>query len=321
MSDIVIEEEMVPTGEDGISIFLRNKRRASAPVGQAAKTLLFIHGATYPSSITFDFEADGYSWMDTLAEAGFDCWLMDIRGYGKSDRPKEMSEPAEANGPIVHTKVAVQDLSRMVDHILKKRALEKLQLIGYSWGTLISGAYTAQNPEKVERLVLYGTSMLNSRSSLIGSEKPKTAYRMVDADAVKARWEHGMSEEEIANVIHPDWQRDWLNAAIGSDPESSKHNPPRLRAPTGVVDDKVSRWSQGITEYDPADIRVPTLIIVGEKDIETTAKGALEVYHQITNAPHKRITILGHLTHSALLERRRDQLFRGVQSFLEEKFS
>ncbi len=320
MKDLIVEEFMVPSGESGLRIYLRNKRRQDTEVGKPARTLLFVHGATYPSSVTFDFSAGGYSWMDTLAHAGFDCWLMDIRGYGRSDRPAEMEQKPEANGPIVHTDVAVADLAAMMEFVLKKRALAKLQLLGYSWGTLITGAYTAKNNDKVERLALYGTSMLNSGASLIGSERPTMAYRYVDAQSVKARWQHELDPAEIQDIIEPDWQRKWLEEAIASDPKSGEHDPPLLRAPTGVVDDKVCRWSQGIFQYDPADITVPTLVIVGERDIETTPEGALSVYHKLTNTPHRRYVIIGKTTHSALLERRRDQLFRATRSFLEEEF-
>ncbi|USG61953.1 alpha/beta hydrolase [Sneathiella marina] len=320
MKNQIVEEFMVPTDDSDISIYLRNKRRPDTLLGKPDRTLLFVHGATYPSSVTFDFVAGGYSWMDTLADAGFDCWLMDIRGYGRSDRPAEMSEPADANGPIVHTDVAVDDLALMVDFILAKRNIEKLQLIGYSWGTLITGAFTSMNNEKVERLALYGTSMLNSGASLIGSERPTSAYRYVDANSIKARWEHGLTAAEIDDIIEPDWQQRWLDEAITSDPNSANHDPPLLRAPTGVVDDKVCRWSQGVFQYDPAEVKVPTLIIVGEKDIETSPEGAITLYHKLVNTPHRRYTIVGNMTHSALIERRRDQLFRATQSFLEEDF-
>ncbi|MCF8466546.1 MAG: alpha/beta hydrolase [Sneathiella sp.] len=320
MNNLIVEEFMVPSGDHDLRIFMRNKRRTDAKLGRPDRTLLFVHGATYPSSVTFDFVAGGYSWMDTLAQAGFDCWLMDIRGYGRSGRPAEMEQAADANGPIVHTDVAVADLDAMVEHILAKRGLEKLQLLGYSWGTLITGAYTAKNNNKVERLALYGTSMLNSGASLIGNDRPTAAYRLVDAQSIKIRWEHGLNPAEIADIIVADWQREWLDQAIASDPRSGEHNPPLLRAPTGVVDDKVSRWSRGFFQYDPAEITVPTLVIVGEKDIETTPEGALTVYHKLINTPHRRYTIIGKTTHSALLERRRDQLFRAAQSFLEEDF-
>lgn len=320
MADLIIKEEMLSMGDGDLSVFLRNKRRADAPTGRADRTVLFVHGATYTSTVTFDFPADGKSWMDFLAEAGFDCWLMDIRGYGRSERPPEMSVPAEENDPIVHTTDAIDDLGRVVDHILAHRNISSLQLLGYSWGTLITGAYTAAHNDKVERLALYGTSMLNSSASLIGTEKPQSSYRLVTAEAAKERWRHGLSPEQIDDIIEPDWQQAWLDAAIASDPEAGNHSPPQLRAPTGVVDDKVSRWAQGIAPYDPARITVPVLIAIGEHDIETPPEGGMNVYRMLTAAPHRQFTLIGRTTHSAFVERRRKQLFEIVETFLTRDF-
>ena len=50
MNDLIVEEFMVPTGDQDLRIFMRNKRRADAILGNPAQTLLFVHGATYPSS-------------------------------------------------------------------------------------------------------------------------------------------------------------------------------------------------------------------------------------------------------------------------------
>lgn len=320
MAELITEEEMLPMGADDLSVFLRNKRRADKAPGRPDRTVLFVHGATYASTVTFDFPAGGTSWMDCLAAAGFDCWLMDIRGYGRSDRPTEMSAPPDANGPIVHTEDAVADLGRVVDHILARRNIGKLQLLGYSWGTLITGAYTAKHNDKVERLALYGSAMLSSGASLIGTEKPTTAYRLVTAEAAQARWQHALSPEQVTDIIDPGWQRAWLDAAIASDPRSGETDPPQLRAPTGVLDDKVSRWSRGIPAYDPSQISVPVLIAIGEHDVETPPEGGMNVYRALSNAPHRQYSLIGRTTHSAFVERRREQLFDVVESFLTRDF-
>src|SRR5947209_18848427 len=94
---IVMEEMMVPSGDAGIDIYVRNKRPADMTSFRPERTLLYVHGATYPSSTAFDLKLDGLSWMDYMASRGYDVYLLDLRGYGKSTRPKEMSETAEAN--------------------------------------------------------------------------------------------------------------------------------------------------------------------------------------------------------------------------------
>ena len=51
---------------------------------------------------------------------------------------------------------------------------------------------------------------------------------------------------------------------------SADTSPPALRAPAGVVKDVLETWLAGRPGYDPALIRAPTLVIVGEWDAETT---------------------------------------------------
>src|SRR4026207_462682 len=98
---LAVEEMMVPSSDPGIEIYVRNKRPADMASFRPERTVLYVHGATYPSSTAFDLQLDGMSWMDYIAARGYDVYLLDLRGYGKSTRPKEMSEDPKASPPIV----------------------------------------------------------------------------------------------------------------------------------------------------------------------------------------------------------------------------
>ena len=98
---IVMEEAMVPS-DPGISVYVRNKRPASMTSFSAEKTVLFVHGATYPSETAFDLQLDGTSWMDYIARAGYDVYLVDVRGYGRSTRPAGMDQPADRQSAVRH---------------------------------------------------------------------------------------------------------------------------------------------------------------------------------------------------------------------------
>src|SRR6266478_10167495 len=146
---LVTEEMMVKSPDPGIEIYVRNKRPADISAFRPERTVLYVHGATYPASTAFDLQLDGVSWMDYLAARGYDVYLLDLRGYGKSTRPKEMSEKPEANAPIVRGDTAVKDISTVVDFILKRRNIPRLDLLGWSWGTTLMATYTTQNAQKV----------------------------------------------------------------------------------------------------------------------------------------------------------------------------
>ena len=85
---VVMAEAMVPS-DPGVQVYVRNKRLASMTTFTAEKTVLFVHGATVPSGIAFDLPLGGESWMDYIAKAGYDVWFVDVRGYGRSTRPRQ----------------------------------------------------------------------------------------------------------------------------------------------------------------------------------------------------------------------------------------
>lgn len=166
---IIMEEMRVPASDPGIEIYVRNKRAADLTSFRPERTVLFVHGATYPAHTAFDLKLDGLSWMDYIAARGYDVYLLDIRGYGKSTRPKEMEDKPEANSPIVRGDTAVKDISTVVDFILKRRNIPRLNLIGWSWGTTLMATYTTQNAAKVERLVLYAPAWIRTTPSPVQS--------------------------------------------------------------------------------------------------------------------------------------------------------
>src|SRR4051812_38535785 len=130
---ITMEEMMVPSGDAGIDIYVRNKRPADLSSFRPERTLLYVHGATYPSSTAFDLQLGGMSWMDYIAARGYDVYFLDLRGCAKPARPKEMRKKPEPNPPIVRGDTAVKDISTVVDFILKRRNIPRLDLLGWSW--------------------------------------------------------------------------------------------------------------------------------------------------------------------------------------------
>ena len=127
---LVMEEFMVPAVDPGISLYVLNKHPQGMNDFSGEKILLYVHGATYPSETAFDLKLNGMSWMDYIARHGYDVYLVDLRGYGRSTRPPEMDQPPDQNAPIVRTTTAVKDVGAAVDFILKRRGVSKINLIG-----------------------------------------------------------------------------------------------------------------------------------------------------------------------------------------------
>jgi alpha-beta hydrolase superfamily lysophospholipase len=74
----VVMEEMTVPSEPGIEIYVRNKRPTDLSAFRPERTVLFVHGATYPAHTSFDLKLDGMSWMDYIAARGYDVYLLDL---------------------------------------------------------------------------------------------------------------------------------------------------------------------------------------------------------------------------------------------------
>jgi pimeloyl-ACP methyl ester carboxylesterase len=309
---------MVPAADPGISLYVRNKHPEGMNRFRGDKIVLFVHGATYPAETAFDLKLNGVSWMEYIAERGYDVYLVDVRGYGRSTRPPEMDKPAQDNAPIVRTETAVKDVSTAADFIRKRRAVDKITLLGWSWGTTIMGWYTSRNNERVNKLVLYAPAWLRNAASLTDKGGALGAYRSVTRDAAKARWLTGVPENKKATLIPAGWYEAWADATFATDPVGARQTPPALRAPNGVVADGREHWSVGKPLYDPADIRVPTFLAHAEWDQDTPSYMLYAYFEKLTGTPYKRYVQIGEGTHTVMMEKNRMQLFQAVQQFLDE---
>ena len=317
-TDTMMEEFHVPS-DPGIQIYVRNKRPAGMNRFSSDKTVLFVHGATYPAETAFDLKLDGMSWMDYIARQGYDVYLLDVRGYGQSTRPPAMDRPAAESAPFATTEEAMKDVDAAVDFIRKRRGVDRVNLLAWSWGTAIMQWYTSLNSQKVEKLVLYAPVWIRQTASLVqAGPGPIPAYRSVSMEQAKTRWLTGVAANKQADLIPPGWFEAWAAATVDSDPVGAKQNPPVLRAPNGVVADGLRYWGKGEIPWKPEDIKVPVLLIKAEWDQDTPSYMAQNLFPKLTGAPYKRYVELGEGTHTIIMEKNRMNLFREVQLFLDE---
>ncbi|MGD9806199.1 MAG: alpha/beta hydrolase [Hyphomicrobiaceae bacterium] len=313
--DVVGEDLSVDVAPWG-RIHVRNKRAAAVDRFAADRIVIFQHGATYGGE-AFDIPFGGMSWMDYVAARGFDCYSLDLPGYGRSERPSQMNEPADRNPPFMRTPDAARCLGAVVDFVRARRSVDRVCLVGWSWGTAITSAFTADHNDAVERLTLYAPVWDRSTSapSPIHVEGSVGAYRTVDREATLKRRLGGLDASRKADIIPAGWFDQWWTAVAATDPAGGGKT---IRAPNGVVLDGIEYWNAGKPLYDPSRITVPMLVVVGEWDNDTPCSMAETVFPLFTQAPWKRLAILGGGTHAMLMERNRILLLRTVQQFLEE---
>ena len=111
-------------------------------------TILFVHGSSMASQPTFDLQVPGRpdsSAMDYFARRGFDCWWVDMEGYGRSTKDRDN------NAPIAQ---GADDCYAAALYIQKLRGKRPLLVYGISSGALRAAMFAERHPEMVARLAL-----------------------------------------------------------------------------------------------------------------------------------------------------------------------
>lgn len=313
------------TAAPGERIYVREKHSPGVTPASARRAVIFVHGATFPGA-PFDLPVPGYSWMDYVAERGDVAYYLDVRGYGSSTRPKALDEPPQANPAPARTADAARDLADVVTFVRQRTGKSKVHLVGYSWGTAIAGAYTAQNNDRVAKLVLLAPVYSVKHAGYVRAlQDPKNpgqinpalgAYRTMTADQARARWDTQIPVPDKSAWREPRVFDALIATAMATDPKSGTHTPPRLRAPNGVLLDAWEIFNERPV-YDAGKILVPTLVLRGAEDVESLDTDARGLFARLASPIRRHITI-ANASHFIGFEKNAWQVHREVQAFLEQ---
>ena len=127
------------TSDGAVRLFLWEKF-VDTPDGKPA--VLFVHGSSMASQPTFDLTVPGRadsSVMDWFAERGFVCWCVDMEGYGRSDKTRDIFCDI-ANG--------ADDLRAATDYIHATRGVRSFLAYGISSGALRAALFAQRHPER-----------------------------------------------------------------------------------------------------------------------------------------------------------------------------
>ena len=135
------------TNKGDVKLFLWNK--VAGDPAKTKGTILFVHGSSMASQPTFDLDVPGRpdsSAMEYFARQGYDCWCVDMEGYGRSTKDRDN------NAPISY---GADDCYAAAHYIQKLRGSNRPFLVyGISSGALRAGLFAERHPELVDRLAL-----------------------------------------------------------------------------------------------------------------------------------------------------------------------
>jgi pimeloyl-ACP methyl ester carboxylesterase len=283
------------------------------------RPVLYVHGFTFPSSLSVFWKFDGRSWADALNEAGFSVWGFDLAGYGGSERYPEMETASPRPGPPLGAPPdAAEQIARVVSYILAQTKADRVSIVAHSIGTIPVGLFATRHPDQIERLVFFGPATQRKLerlpSGLPSSSADLPQWRFV---TVKNQYDRFVLEVPAGHepvLLHRHFQP-WAQAYLASDPTSSMREPASVRVPNGPLAALIDAWT-GMLAYDPAGIESPLLVIRGEWDTLNTELDARWLLSAATASPEKKYVEVAEATHLMLLEENREVLYRATNEFL-----
>lgn len=301
---------LIPGPREGMSLFLRRLTPLNKPV---ERTVLYIHGATFPSALSIAHRFDGRSWRDALCEAGSSVWGLDFYGFGHSDRYPEMSLPANANAPLGLAVESADQLAVAVEFILEYEGRGALSMISHSWGSMPAGRFASAHPSLIDRWVLFAP-IARREPATDGPVPSGPAWRMISVEDQWQRFVEDVPAQQPPVLLRRHFD-DWARRYLASDPDSARSSPATVKTPAGPFVEILRAW-HGQLAYDPGLVRTPVSIVRGAWDRLVTDTDAGWLFDAFSRSAIKRDTKIGRATHLMHLETMRVALWRASIDFL-----
>ena len=227
-------------------------------------TILFVHGSSMASQPTFDLQVPGRpdsSAMDHFARRGYDCWSVDMEGYGRSTKDRDNNAPISQGA---------DDCYAAALYIQKLRGKRPLLAYGISSGALRAAMFAERHPEMVARLALDAMVWTGEGSPTLEQRRKKLPEfiaknrRPIDKAFIHSIFERdhpGTAEEKVIDAF-----ADAVTALDNS-------------VPTGTYVDMCSR----LPVVNPEKISVPTLIMRGQWDGIASIEDLLAFFAKLPN--------------------------------------
>ena len=281
--------EEFPLERAGIALHLDRVKVADT---EPEKNILLVHGLTY-SSHEFDIDYEDYSLVRFLARAGYGVWRVDVAGYGRSG--------AVEDGFMPDSDYAGEDVNAAVEFIVAETGEDKIDVLGWSWGTVTSSRYANNHPEHLDKLVLYAPILCG-----LGDYEVDEAFHY-------NTWEH--AADDFQRDENGDYDLTITDPVIIEMYCSSCWHYDRDYSPNGGRRDLLVDPSEKL--IDLSDIQSPTLAICGDTDPYLNYDLVYSVLDELPEG--SALEVIPGASHAVMIEAPYYQDFQNrVLNFLED---
>ena len=285
------------TSKGDVKLFLWNK--CAGDPARSAGTILFVHGSSMASQPTFDLDVPGRpdsSVMEWFAKRGYDCWCVDMEGYGRSTKDRDNNAPIS---------FGADDCFAAATYIQKFRGSDRPFLVyGISSGALRAALFAERHPELVDRLALDAMVWTGEGSPTLAERRKKLPEfqsknrRPIDRAFVHSIFNRDHPGTADANVIEA-----FADQILKLDDS----------VPTGTYVDMCSR----LPVVDPEKITVPTLILRGQWDGIASFEDLSAFFAKLPN-PDKHFAVMPGISHASFQQKNYALVYHILWSFFAQ---
>lgn len=277
--EIIGEEHWTEKGD--IRLFLWEKYIGSPEDSQG--TVLFVHGSSMASQPTFDLQVPGRpfsSVMDWFAVRGFDTWCVDMEGYGRSDKHRDITCDI-ANG--------ADDLAAASTYIQSLRGNSAFLTYGISSGALRAAKFAETHPERIARLAL-DAFVWTGKGSPTLEERRKKLPQFLESNRrpIDRAFVHSIFTRDHPGTAADDVVDAFADAICALDDS----------IPNGTYIDMCSN----LPLVDPEKIHAPTIIMRGQYDGIAGLDDLVAFFTRLPN-PDKQFTVMPGISHASFQQK------------------
>jgi len=284
------------TSKGDVKLFMWNK--VAGDPAKTRGTILFVHGSSMASQPTFDLEVPGRpdsSAMEYFARQGYDCWCVDMEGYGRSTKDRDNNAPIS---------FGADDCFAAATYIQKLRGPRPLLVYGISSGALRAGLFAERHPEMVDRLALDATVWTGEGSPTLAERRKK----LPEFIAKNRRPIDRAFVHSIFNRDHPGTAEDRVIDAFADAIVKLDDS-----VPTGTYVDMCSR----LPVNNPENIKAPTIIMRGQWDGIAGFDDLIEFFKKLPN-PDKQFAVMPGISHASFQQKNYMLVYHILLSFFSQ---
>ena len=293
---VIKGEEHWTTKDGGVKLFMWEKY-AGDPA-KTAGTVLFVHGSSMASQPTFDLQVPGRpdsSVMDWFAARGYDCWCVDMEGYGRSTKDRDNNAPIS---------FGADDCYAAALYIEKLRGKRPLLVYGISSGALRAALFAQRHPDMVARLALDAMVWTGEGSPTLADRRKKLPeFISKNRRPIDRAFVHS-----IFNRDHPGTADDKVIEAFADQILKLDDS-----VPTGTYVDMCSK----LPVVDPQKITVPTIVMRGQWDGIASFEDLTKFFEKLPN-PDKQFTVMPGISHASFQQKNYMLVYHILYSFFTQ---